>query len=170
MPILKKALAVAIVAALLCTADKLIAPIFAPAASFMWIAFISWTVFFSSTNKERVQAIIGNIIGFFAACAIVYLGSLFQTITPATPWIIAICGIIATGLINFGVMFFELAQKYWLGSISGIFVGIAITFSGAGVGIPVYNLTLLAIIFVYGILGHLSAWLTTKLSGMFIRG
>jgi hypothetical protein len=60
-------------------------------------------------------------------------------------------------------MFLELAKKCWLGSIPGIFVGISVTFSGAGIGLPVYSLTLLEIIVIYGILGHLSAWAMGKL-------
>jgi len=47
------------------------------------------------------------------------------------------------------------AQKFFMDSIPGIFVGIALTFSGAGISLPMSSPKLLIIIIVYGVLGLL---------------
>ena len=72
----------------------------------------------------------------------------------------------ATMLINYLCIELERVGKVFPISVSGIFVGIAMTFSGLGVGLSPSNrehsLIMLAIIVIYGILGLLSGWATLK--------
>ena len=148
-------LAVGIVAAVLVFLDSLIAPLFLAGASFTWIAFVNWTVFFSSNGVERFKAIIGFIIGFISANAIVFIGNNLSNIIDIKLINISIMSIFAVFLINLLVMYFDKAKKLFLDSIPGIFVGIAMTFSGAGQQLTVTSINLLGIIIVYGILGLL---------------
>lgn len=157
-----KAIVIGIIAGLLVLLDKAIAGLLGQTGSFTWVAFVSWTVFYSSTVKERLKAIVGYIIGFLAAVAIMKLGIVFSVIG-------ALLGsILATMIINFLCIELENVQKYFPISINGIFVGIAMTFSGLGVGLNINSiessLMMLTIIVIYGILGLLSGWLTLKFS------
>ena len=162
--ITRKAIVIAIIAGLLVLFDRIISKLFNQSGSFTWIAFVSWTVFFGATMKERLKAIVGYIIGFLAAVAIMKLGNLFSFIPNILG--IAIGSILATMIINFLCIELENIEKYFPISISGIFVGIAMTFSGLGVGLTVDTLgnsiLMLAIIVIYGILGLLSGWATLK--------
>lgn len=148
-------LVVGVIAAILVFTDGLIAPLFVAGASFTWMAFVNWTVFFGSPLIDRVKAIIGYIIGFLAANAIVLIGTSLDNIISLNLTNIAIGNIIAVFLINFVVMYFDRAKKLFMDSISGIFVGIALTFSGAGVSLQVSDPKLLLLLIVYGILGLL---------------
>jgi len=69
-------------------------------------------------------------------------------------------------IINYICIEFERLDKIIPVSISGIFVGIAMTFSGLGIGLSPNTLDnsilMLTIILVYGILGLLSGWATLK--------
>lgn len=159
----RKAIVIAIIAGLLVLCDGIISKILKQTASFTWIAFVSWTVFFGATMKERLKAIVGYIIGFFAAMIIIKLGNLFSGINTLY---IAFGSILATMIINFAVMELENIEKYFPISISGIFVGMAVTFSGLGIGLNTDTINnsvlLLVIILTYGILGLLSGWATLK--------
>jgi hypothetical protein len=149
------ALAVGIIAAILVFVDSLIAPFFAVGISFTWMAFINWTVFFGSSKLEKFKAILGFIIGYLAANSIVFLGKWINNNIDFKIINISISTIIAVFIVNFLVMYFEKAKKLFMDSIPGIFVGIALTFSGAGIGIETTNLKLLIIILIYGALGIL---------------
>ena len=161
--ITRKALVVAIIAGLLVLFDGIITKLLNQIGSFTWVAFVSWTVFFGATTKERLKAVVGYIIGFLSAVAIMKLGNLFGGINTAY---VAFGSILATVIINFVVMELELIEKYFPISISGIFVGIGMTFSGLGVGLNIDTLKssilMLVIIIIYGILGLLSGWATLK--------
>lgn len=160
----RKAVVIAIIAGLLVLFDIIISKLLNQTGSFTWIAFVSWTVFFGATMKERLKAVVGYIIGFLAAVAIMKLGSLFSIITNVFG--IAIGSILATMIVNFLCIELESIEKYFPISVSGIFVGIAMTFSGLGVGLTINTLgstmLMLAIIVIYGILGLLSGWATLK--------
>lgn len=162
--ITRKAVVIAIIAGILVLFDGFISKLFNQTGSFTWIAFVSWTVFFGATTKERLKAVVGYIIGFLAAVAIMKLGNLFSFIPNILG--IAIGSILATMIINFLCIELEAIEKHFPISISGIFVGIAMTFSGLGVGLTVDTLgnsiLMLAIIVIYGILGLLSGWATLK--------
>lgn len=166
MNITRKAIVIAIIAGLLVLCDGVIAKLLGQTGSFTWVAFVSWTVFFGEKTKERLKAIVGYIIGFFSAVAIIELGNLLSVIDFKVFGIVAIGSIMATMLINYLCIELERVGKVFPISVSGIFVGIAMTFSGLGVGLSPSNLEnsliMLAIIVIYGILGLLSGWATLK--------
>ena len=148
-------LVVGVIAGTLVFTDSLIAPLFIAGASFTWIAFVNWTVFFGASNIERLKAIPGYIIGFLAANAIIIIGDNLSNIVDFKLINISIMTVLAVFIVNFIVMYFDKAKKLFLNSIPGIFVGIAMTFSGAGQQLAANNMSLLLIIIVYGILGLL---------------
>ena len=161
--ITRKAFVVAIIAGILVLCDGLLTKLLKQTGSFTWIAFVSWTVFFGATIEERLKAIVGYLLGFLSAVAIMKLGVLFNGIDTLY---IAFGSILATMIINFIVMELEAIDKFFPISISGIFVGIGMTFSGLGIGLNIdtlrNSLLMLAIIVIYGILGLLSGWATLK--------
>ena len=163
--ITRKAIVIGVIAGLLVLFDGIIARLFKLNSSFTWVAFVSWTVFFGATTKERLKAIIGYIIGFLLAVAIIKLGALFSFISFKVLGV-ALASILATTIINFACIELENFEKFFPISISGIFVGIAMTFSGLGIGLGIDTFTnaivLLSLIVIYGILGLLSGWATLK--------
>ena len=168
MSITRKSIVIAIIAGILVICDGIITKILNQNASFTWIAFVSWTVFFNSTTNERKKAIIGYIIGFLAAFSIVQLGALFNNLPISLFGIVTIGSILATMIINYLCIELEKIGKFFPISISGIFVGIAMTFSGLGINLSPNTLNnsilMLVIIVIYGILGLLSGWATLKFS------
>lgn len=150
---------VALIATLVVFLDSLIAPIFLSGASFVWIAFINWTVFFNATVIERIKALIGYIIGFWVANFMILFGSIggilsFKIIN------ISIATLLGVFIANLLVMYLDKAKKVFLNSIPGIFIGISITFSGAGIKLIPSSLEMFWIIMIYGILGLLCGFLT----------
>lgn len=116
-------------------------------------------------KKITKKAIVIGIIGFLSAVAIMKLGNIFSFM-PFNILGVAIGSILATMIINFLCIELENFKKYFPISISGIFVGIAMTFSGLGIGLSIDTLNnsilMLFIILLYGILGLLSGWATLK--------
>ena len=53
------AFSVGMIVVLMTIIDCLVAPLFAEGKSFMWIAFISWTLFSSSPKMERYKSLLG---------------------------------------------------------------------------------------------------------------
>ena len=164
--ITRKAIVIAIIAGLLVLCDGIISKLLNQTGSFTWIAFVSWTVFFGATIKERLKAIIGYILGFLAAVTSMKLGGILSGVIPFNIFGVAFGTILATMIINFICIEVECIEKYFPYSVSGIFVGIAMTFSGLGVGMTINtiesSMIMLAIIVIYGILGLLSGWATLK--------
>jgi len=163
--ITKKALVISIIAGILVLCDGLITSIFKLEGSFTWVAFISWTVFFGATTKERMKAVVGYVIGFISAVTIIYLGNWLNFI-PINIFSVTLGSLLATMLINYLCIELERVDKHFPISTSGTFVGIALTFSGLGIGLGVdtiqNSITMLSIIVAYGILGLLSGWATLK--------
>lgn len=161
--ITRKALVIGLIAGILVLLDGLIVKLLGQIGSFTWIAFVSWTVFFGETVEGRLKAILGYVIGFFAAVVIMKLGNLFSFMNIG---IVAFGSILATMIINYISIELEKTEKVIPYSVSGIFVGIAMTFSGLGIGLSPNTITdstlMLAIILIYGILGLLSGWATLK--------
>lgn len=149
---------VGLVASILVIIDSFLAPLFSEKGSFTWVAFISWTVFFSATNNERLRAIPGYVIGFLSANLINILTDFFSKGLTFNIINVAVGSVIAVFIVNTLVMFLDKGKKFWIDSISGIFVGIAISFSGAGVSMAMSDYKLLLIILIYGILGLLSGF------------
>lgn len=161
--ITRKALVIGLIAGILVLLDGIIVKLLGQTGSFTWVAFVSWTVFFGETVKGRLKAILGYVIGFLAAIAIMQLGNLFSFMNVG---IVAFGSILATMIINYISIELEKTEKIIPYSVSGIFVGIAMTFSGLGIGLSPNTLgnsvLMLAIILIYGILGLLSGWATLK--------
>ena len=155
----KKPFVVACIAAVLYIIDALIGPHLG--GSFMWMAFAFWTVFFGASIKDRIKGLIGTAIGFFAAVIMMLITSSFN-VNVST---ISISCLIGVFVVNMLVMYLEKADKVWMNSISGVFVGIMLTFSGFGIGMnPIVSFadgaTMLGILLLYAVLGMLCGFFT----------
>lgn len=157
--IIKKPLLIAIIATALYLIDAFIGGLFIESGSFLWIAFIFWTIFFGSTTEERIRGFIGTIIGFLCACLMMLVTNSF-TVNILT---INLSCLLSVFVFNFLVMFLDHTKKFWTNSITGVFAGIGLTFSGLGKGlVPVSSWgtfgIMLAILSVYCILGMLAGF------------
>lgn len=162
----KKALVTAVIATILVFLDGIITQFIGENTSFVWIAFISWTVFASDTPDERIRAVPGYIVGFLMALAILGLGKLLSSFIALKILGVAVASIIATGIINWICVYFEKLDKLYLNSIKGIFVGISLTLSGLGIGLKVNSLQsliqMISIIILYSVLGLLAGYFCNK--------
>ena len=149
----KSPIVVGTIAALLFIVDSLISPLFDLGRGFMWVAFVGWTISAMMTWQDKIKMVIGNVIGFLAAVGMIYFGQIFDTTVVG----VAIAALIGVFLFNGLVMYFDNFKKYWLSSITGIFMGIFLTFSGLGVGLGPDTwgdtFTLLGILLLYSMLG-----------------
>ena len=159
LEISKKPLVIGIIASLLYIIDAFVGRLFVENASFMWVGFAFWTVFFGATVEERVRGFIGTIIGFFAAVLMMFITSSF-TLNVST---ISISCLLGVFVVNCLVMYLDHTKKFWTNSITGVFVGIMLTFSGFGIGMnPISSFKeggiMLAILAVYAVLGLLCGY------------
>lgn len=150
----KKPLIIGMIAAILYIIDALIGGLFIADGSFMWVAFAFWTVFFGASIKDRIKAFIGTIIGFLAAVLMMLITSSFN-LNIGT---ISISCLLGVFVVNVLVMYLNHAEKIWMNSISGVFVGIMLTFSGFGIGLnPLKNWSeaglMFLILITYAVLG-----------------
>ena len=163
MKLVKKSVVIGIVAGCIVFLDCILANLLKIDASFAWIAFINWTVFFTATSEERLKALVNYPIGFLAAIAMIRLGNCLSFLNIGY---IAIGSILGSILINFLCIMLEGLKKIFPISLSGIFVGIALTFSGVGIGLGTDTIesamTMLAIIVLYGLVGLLCGWANLK--------
>ena len=161
-------LIIAAIAGGLFVIDALVGTLFVSGASFTWIGFVGWTVFYSATLIDRVKGLIGVVFGFVCAILTMLISSTF-TLNLHT---ISISGLLGVVVINFMVMAVtNVGHKIWLSSATGAFVGMFLTFSGVGVGLSAVAsvgdaFLLLGIIVTYCVLGlvcgFLSIWGTKK--------
>ena len=147
-------LLISIIASVLYLIDALIGNLFIDNGSFMWVAFAIWTIFYSAKIKDRIKGLIGVVFGFIAAIIMMSITNSFSL----NIYTISISCLLGVFLVNFVVMSMDKADKILLGSVSGIFGGIFLTFSGLGVGLnPLNNLNdaflTLGILVTYTILG-----------------
>lgn len=161
-------LLIAVIASILYVIDALVAGIFVEGASFMWVAFAIWTIFYGVTIKDRIKGFIGVMVGFLAAIVMMLITNSFA-LNIGT---ISISCLIGVFVVNIVVMFMDKADKVWLNSVSGVFAGIFLTFSGFGVGLsPVVSISdsllMAGILAVYTILGLIcgffSIWVSAKI-------
>ena len=155
-------LLIAVIASVLYLIDCLVAGLFVSGATFLWAAFIIWTIFYAAKVKDRVKGLIGVVIGFLAAVLMMTTTGSF-TLNLATVSISCLLGVF---VVNAAVMFLDKLDKFWLSSITGAFAGIALTFSGLGIGLsPMVSfssaLTMVGILVVYTILGLLCGYFST---------
>ena len=120
----------------------------------MWVAFAIWTIFYGASIKERVKGLIGVVIGFGAGILMMLITNSF-TLNLGTVSISCLVGVFC---VNFVVMFLDKSEKIWLNSVTGVFAGIFLTFSGLGVGLsPIENtssaLLMFGILVTYTLLG-----------------
>ena len=154
----KMPLITAFLAGILFCVDALIAPNIVAGSSFLWVAFISWTITTPFTLKEKAKALIGVVIGFLFAVGMFYFGQLFS----ASVIGISIASLLGVIVFNFIIMYFDNFKKVWLNSISGIFMGVGLVFSGLGVGLSPNTWAnagiMLGVIVLYPILGMICAF------------
>ena len=151
-------LAVGTIVTAMTIADCFIAPCFFKGTSFMWITFISWTLFSGQPKNERLKAIIGYIIGYFAANGMVWLANNFEILTKLQSPVLPI-GFLAVGFVfNMLIAMYGNYTNKFLNSIPAMFLGLSFTFSGVGVGFAPSNLSSLAIIIIYGMMGVLACF------------
>lgn len=158
---LKMPLIVGIIASCIYVIDNFLGNALVKGGSFMWVAFVSWTIFYGVSFSERIKALIGNIVGFLFGLLMFHSSSFFNGSILG----ISISGLLFVFLANGAMMFFPHFKKVWLNSISGIFMGVFITFSGLGVSLypsTVSNSFLqLGIILIYSTLGLIAGFLCT---------
>lgn len=158
---LKTPLIVGIIASCIYIIDNFLGKALFENGSFMWIAFVSWTIFYGVSISDRIKALIGNIIGFLFGVLMFYAPNFFN----GSVFGISISGLLFVFLANGAMMLFPNFKKLWLNSISGIFMGVFLTFSGLGVSL--YPTTLpnaflqLGIILIYSTLGLIAGFLCT---------
>ena len=147
-------LLIAVIASVLYLIDALIGGLFVDGGSFMWVAFAIWTIFYGATLKDRIKGLIGIFVGYLS-------GMLMMTITNSFSLnisTISISCLLGVFLVNGLVMMLDKTEKFWLNSITGVFAGIFLTFSGLGVSLsPIASVsesfTMLGILIVYAVLG-----------------
>lgn len=132
---------------------------------FVWIAFIMWAVTFGMKNSDRVRLWIGNIIGFLAAVCMIHFGSLFDGSVLGIGIAMTLGVFLFSGL----VMYFDHLKKFWMNSITGIFIGAPLTFSGLGAGLAPMTFCngalMLSIILTYSAFGSLCAFTSVYFIG-----
>lgn len=161
----KTPLIVAIIAAILFVIDSLIAPLFIKNASFMWIAFVTWTVFTNSSITDRLTAVPCLVIGFLAAVAMMQFGNLFNV----TIFFVSLSSLLGVFLINGLIMFFANLKTSWI-NIPSIFCGISLTFAGIGQKIYPNSFSdagiIIGVILVYGVLGLVCGYFTNYFTSL----
>lgn len=155
-------LLIAVIASVLYIIDCFVAGLFVSGSTFLWAAFIIWTIFYGAKVKDRIKGLIGVVLGFLCAVLMMTITGSF-TLNLATISISCLLGIF---IVNGAVMFLDKLDKIWLSSITGVFAGIALTFSGLGIGLsPMVSftsaLTMLGILIVYTILGLFCGYFST---------
>lgn len=160
----KLPLAVGVVASSIFVIDSLLGPALYAKGSFMWVAFVSWTIFSAATWKDRIKALIGTIIGFGFGTLMFHSRTFFD----ASVLNISVSALLFVFIANSLMMLFAHAKKIWMDNISGIFMGVLLCFSGLGVSLypnTVNNAFLqLGIILTYVVLGLIAGMLTHNLN------
>ena len=106
-----------------------------------------------------MKALIGVVLGYLSAIIMMLITSSFTL----NIYTISISCLIGVFLVNMLVMYADHLKKVWMDSISGIFVGIMLVFSGLGKGLsPLVSFkeagVMLAVICVYTVLGLLCGY------------
>lgn len=148
------------IAGLIVLLDALFCSYFFEGKLFIWVAFASWTIFFTAKTKERISAIPGYFIGIFCAIGIIYLGNLIYEYIPFSINNQSMTSFIATFLIVSVLMICYEFKLLSFTSISSIFVGIWLIFSGLGANMYPNSLQeiiiIISIILLYSLVGLLA--------------
>ncbi len=158
------ALGIAVIACLIVFLDELFCSFVFPNKLFIWIAFASWTVFFTASTKDRLKALPGYIIGALASVAIIYLSTAIFSIFNFTINGISMTSCFATLIVVFCIMMLYELKIFNFTSISSIFIGIWLVFSGLGATMYPNSiaeiLIIFAIILAYSIVGLIAGGLS----------
>ncbi len=154
-------LLIAVVATVLYVIDSLLAGVFVEGASFMWVGFAVWTVFYGANIKDRIKGLIGIVVGFLSAILMNLITASFS-VNIAT---ISVSCLLGVFVVNGIVMYMNHLDKFWLSSVTGAFVGIFLTFSGFGVGLNCIasvteSLLMLAILLIYAVFGLICGYIS----------
>lgn len=154
-------LLIAVVATVLYIIDSLLAGVFVQGASFMWVGFAVWTVFYGANIKDRIKGLIGIVVGFLSAILMNLITASFS-VNVAT---ISISCLLGVFVVNGIVMYMNHLDKFWLSSVTGAFVGIFLTFSGFGVGLNCIasvteSFLMLAILLIYAVFGLICGYIS----------
>ena len=128
-------------------------------ANYTWMAFVSWTYF--ALTKDRIRAVIGIAVGFFAAYFMILLGNFFYPYFPVTVFGVKLACIIASGFVSGLAVWLSNFPKTFLNNTAGIFFGMAMAFSQTMYGWSFVSVKLFSIVLVYGILGLVAAYLAS---------
>ena len=165
----KKPFIIATTAAILFCIDALIAPLFMPGASFLWIAFLAWTITIGMPTKEKGKFFVGNILGFISGVGMFWMGQISDMNLIG----IGITALVGVFMFNFLFMFLDSYKKYLFYSVAGVFMGVSLVFSGFGVGLTPEGSgnTVLAfgILVVYSLLGYIGAFVSTRLMNQWVK-
>lgn len=154
-------LLIAVIASALYLIDAFLGGLFVDGGSFMWVGFAIWTIFYGASIKDRIKGFIGVIIGFLAAMLMMTITNSFDINLSK----ISISCLLGVFIVNGLVMMLDKTEKLWLNSITGVFAGIFLTFSGLGVGLsPVASVsdcfTMLGILAIYTVFGLVCGFLS----------
>lgn len=154
-------------AGLIVLLDSIFCAFVFPGKLFIWVAFASWTVFFTAQIKERAKAILGYIIGALSSIAIIYVGNMLFNILAWTINGQSQTSFIATFLIVSMLMTCYEFKLLDFTSISSIFIGIWLVFSGLGASMYPHDLKssliIIGIIVCYSIIGLIAGALSMGL-------
>ena len=161
----KAPIIIGVIASILYVIDSFVSRMIDLDRGFMWVAFVAWTISFSLNTKDKIKMWIGHFIGFGAAVGMIYFGQIFDSEILG----VGIAAVIGVFLFNGLVMYFDNFKKIWLSSITGIFMGIFLTFSGLGVGLGPDTwcdaFTILGIILTYSFFGCVCAFFSVHFIG-----
>ena len=101
-------LLIAFIASALYLLDALIVGIFINGASFMWVGFAVWTVFYKASIQDRFKGLLGIIIGFFCAIIMMLITNSF-TLNIATVSVSCLLGVF---VMNGLIMTFDHLKKF----------------------------------------------------------
>lgn len=164
-----KPITVGITAGLLILCDVLVAHLLSLNGAFAWVAFISWTVFSKSDNKQKLKAFPGFVLGFAAANLINLFADTFSG--KLQPAFLSVA--VAVAIVNILIFCIDSIKNLLEELMPAIFIGMSITFSGAGIGLHAYDFLLMGIIIIYGALGigctYLGKYLEVKAQKLFIK-
>lgn len=155
-------LLIGVLASIFFIIDSLVAGLFIKNSSFLWAGFVVWTLFYGASINERIRGFIGVIVGFICSIVMMLITSLFTL----NLYTISISSLLGVFVVNCLVMYMNKGEKIWLNSVSGAFVGIALSFSGLGVKLsPISSVSngflMLAIILTYTIFGLIAGFCST---------
>lgn len=157
-------LATGIIAVFLAVADFFVAKCLYPGASFLWVAFISWAAFGNISTREKISALPSYVIGFIVAFLMGSITSSLEIMIKI--YILASC--VSIFIFNVLIVYLSNFRQFKAFSVSAIFLGLALAFSGLGVNLRMdsfrHAMIMLGIILIYGALGLLAGELLGKLS------